>query len=75
MLAANAYLGEKQPTMVMGSYLGGAMNDGFSRSKLVPPIGVEPTLGTLLRGSPLPLGYGGGSIVTASWLSAIRPSM
>jgi hypothetical protein len=25
----------------------------------VPPVGVEPTLGTLLGGLPLPLGYGG----------------
>src|SRR5215471_9885564 len=25
----------------------------------VPPVGVEPTLGTLLGGRPLPLGYGG----------------
>jgi hypothetical protein len=26
---------------------------------LVPPVGLEPTLGTLLGGRPLPLGYGG----------------
>jgi hypothetical protein len=25
----------------------------------VPPVGLEPTLGTLLGGRPLPLGYGG----------------
>src|ERR1700727_1533806 len=25
----------------------------------VPPVGFEPTLGTLLGGRPLPLGYGG----------------
>jgi len=29
----------------------------------VPPVGFEPTLGTLLGGQPLPLGYGGGVIV------------
>ena len=29
----------------------------------VPPVGVEPTLGTLLGGRPLPLGYGGGFII------------
>jgi len=29
----------------------------------VPPVGVEPTLGTLLGGRPLPLGYGGFAIV------------
>src|SRR5215475_16228141 len=29
------------------------------RSGGVPPVGVEPTLGTLLGGRPLPLGYGG----------------
>src|SRR5262249_47498647 len=28
-------------------------------TKGVPPVGVEPTLGTLLGGRPLPLGYGG----------------
>src|SRR5271166_129989 len=33
-----------------------------SRSS-VPPVGVEPTLGTLLGGRPLPLGYGGGFII------------
>jgi hypothetical protein len=27
------------------------------------PVGVEPTLGTLLGGRPLPLGYGGGFII------------
>ena len=31
--------------------------------QLVPPVGVEPTLGTLLGGRPLPLGYGGGPII------------
>jgi hypothetical protein len=30
-----------------------------SASTPVPPVGVEPTLGTLLGGRPLPLGYGG----------------
>jgi hypothetical protein len=29
----------------------------------VPPVGVEPTLGTLLGGRPLPLGYGGGPMI------------
>src|ERR1022692_1769373 len=29
----------------------------------VPPVGVEPTLGTLLGGRPLPLGYGGWVII------------
>jgi len=29
------------------------------RTSEVPPVGVEPTLGTLLGGRPLPLGYGG----------------
>src|SRR6516165_233868 len=33
---------------------------GFSQLPVgVPPVGVEPTLGTLLGGRPLPLGYGG----------------
>jgi hypothetical protein len=32
----------------------------------VPPVGVEPTLGTLLGGRPLPLGYGG-------WIRIPRP--
>ena len=32
----------------------------------VPPVGVEPTLGTLLGGRPLPLGYGG-------WVMIPRP--
>ena len=31
--------------------------------RAVPPVGVEPTLGTLLGGRPLPLGYGGGFII------------
>jgi hypothetical protein len=31
--------------------------------KLVPPVGVEPTLWTLLGGRPLPLGYGGDHII------------
>ena len=39
----------------------------FARSDrttlLVPPVGLEPTLPTLLGGSPLPLGYGGAKIV------------
>jgi hypothetical protein len=34
----------------------------YSRSA-VPPVGVEPTLGTLLGGRPLPLGYGGGAMI------------
>ena len=29
----------------------------------VPPVGVEPTLGTLLGGRPLPLGYGGSEMI------------
>jgi hypothetical protein len=29
----------------------------------VPPVGVEPTLGTLLGGRPLPLGYGGAVMI------------
>jgi hypothetical protein len=29
----------------------------------VPPVGLEPTLGTLLGGRPLPLGYGGWVII------------
>jgi hypothetical protein len=32
----------------------------------VPPVGVEPTLGTLLGGRPLPLGYGGWVIIPRS---------
>ncbi len=32
----------------------------------VPPVGVEPTLGTLLGGRPLPLGYGGLVIIPRS---------
>ena len=31
---------------------------------MVPPVGFEPTLRTLLGGRPLPLGYGGALIVT-----------
>jgi hypothetical protein len=31
--------------------------------QLVPPVGVEPTLGTLLGGQPLPLGYGGAVMI------------
>jgi hypothetical protein len=34
----------------------------------VPPVGVEPTLGTLLGGRPLPLGYGGGTIILRTQL-------
>src|ERR1019366_2988980 len=33
------------------------------RCYAVPPVGVEPTLGTLLGGRPLPLGYGGWVII------------
>ena len=33
---------------------------------MVPPVGVEPTLGTLLGGRPLPLGYGGLVIIPRS---------
>ncbi len=32
----------------------------------VPPVGVEPTLGTLLGGRPLPLGYGGTEMIPRS---------
>jgi hypothetical protein len=32
----------------------------------VPPVGVEPTLGTLLGGRPLPLGYGGWAMIPRS---------
>src|SRR5690348_5751401 len=32
----------------------------------VPPVGVEPTLGTLLGGRPLPLGYGGWVMIPRS---------
>jgi hypothetical protein len=31
---------------------------------MVPPVGLEPTLRTLLGGRPLPLGYGGALIIT-----------
>jgi len=34
----------------------------------VPPVGVEPTLGTLLGGRPLPLGYGGETILSRAQL-------
>jgi hypothetical protein len=34
----------------------------------VPPVGVEPTLRTLLGGRPLPLGYGGGTIILRAQL-------
>jgi hypothetical protein len=37
--------------------------DTGSRPQCVPPVGVEPTLRTLLGGRPLPLGYGGGTII------------
>src|SRR5690348_15705875 len=39
---------------------GSGAAEGFSQLLMgVPPVGVEPTLGTLLGGRPLPLGYGG----------------
>ena len=39
---------------------GSGAADVFSQLPMgVPPVGVEPTLGTLLGGRPLPLGYGG----------------
>ena len=38
----------------------GARGQGSSG---VPPVGVEPTLGTLLGGRPLPLGYGGSEMI------------
>ena len=39
---------------------GSGAAEGFSQLPMgVPPVGVEPTLGTLLGGRPLPLGYGG----------------
>ena len=41
---------------------GGARRD-TGAYELVPPVGVEPTLGTLLGGRPLPLGYGGDHII------------
>jgi hypothetical protein len=37
--------------------------------ELVPPVGVEPTLGTLLGGRPLPLGYGGGFIIASAYFA------
>src|SRR5581483_3695380 len=37
-----------------------------SRRPRVPPVGVEPTLGTLLGGRPLPLGYGGWDMIPRS---------
>src|SRR5579859_8038307 len=39
---------------------------GRRRSGGVPPVGVEPTLGTLLGGRPLPLGYGGWVMIPRS---------
>src|SRR5215471_12545269 len=41
----------------------------------VPPVGVEPTLGTLLGGRPLPLGYGGW-VMIPRWVRTIlaRPN-
>src|SRR5215469_74019 len=39
-----------------------------TRPVTVPPVGVEPTLGTLLGGRPLPLGYGG-------WVMIPRPPL
>ena len=36
----------------------------------VPPVGVEPTLGTLLGGRPLPLGYGGW-VMIPRWVRTI----
>src|SRR6185437_11275062 len=36
----------------------------------VPPVGVEPTLGTLLGGRPLPLGYGGW-VMIPPWVRTI----
>ena len=39
---------------------GSGAAEGLSQLPMgVPPVGVEPTLGTLLGGRPLPLGYGG----------------
>jgi hypothetical protein len=34
----------------------------------VPPVGLEPTLGTLLGGRPLPLGYGGKAMIPRTHL-------
>lgn len=42
--------------------------DIVSYPESVPPVGVEPTLGTLLGGRPLPLGYGGGTIILRAQL-------
>src|SRR5438067_10586881 len=39
--------------------------------KLSTPDRSRTDTWTLLRGSPLPLGYGGGPIVTAAWLRVI----
>ena len=40
------------------------MTEGMAATaNVVPPVGVEPTLGTLLGGRPLPLGYGGVFII------------
>src|SRR5215472_5824988 len=36
---------------------------GVQATRGVPPVGVEPTLGTLLGGRPLPLGYGGSEMI------------
>ena len=36
----------------------------------VPPVGVEPTLWTLLGGRPLPLGYEGVPIIPLTQLSS-----
>jgi hypothetical protein len=42
--------------------------DIVSYPESVPPVGVEPTLRTLLGGRPLPLGYGGGTIILRAQL-------
>ena len=39
--------------------------------KRVPPVGVEPTLGTLLGGRPLPLGYGGIAMIPRADLETL----
>src|SRR5262252_5346810 len=45
---------------------GAAETEALAGTTGVPPVGVEPTLGTLLGGRPLPLGYGG-------WVMIPRP--
>ena len=71
-LAAAASGRHGPPRAVLPAYQPRGGAEGLRGSLLVargvPPVGVEPTLGTLLGGRPLPLGYGGGPNITSAQL-------